>query len=286
MRVLAPILLLAVVARAEDPIEKQVQAFAEVCKSTLEPGAQSRIYPVLEVLASSGDARAVEPLASCIVQTLAQEREVIEAQQQAQRDIAKSYRRGEVLAKELDLLTLKEKAGDRTVGPAIQKRREEQEEQERNLELLRALNEQLSRTVTFLRELREKAATGATTVLAAQRGEQIAAGLAGLGQALDVTKKEQGLFLVRILEATRLAGVEDELVTILAAESVDTSVRRAAVYALASCLGPRGANALLRLWEKDPDGEGVAARHVLALVAHRQLPDLETARAWVATLGE
>jgi len=286
MRLLAAFLLLAVVARAEDPIEKQLEAFAEACKSTLEPGAQSRIYPVLEVLAGSGDARAVEPLASCVVQTLAQEAEVIEAQQKAQLDIAKSNRRGQVLAKELDLLTLKEKAGDRTVGPAIQKHREELEEQERSLELLRALNVQLSRTATFLRELREKAAAGATTVLAAQRGEQVAAGLAGLRRALDVTKSEQGLFLVRILEATRVAGVEDELVAILGDERAAAPVRRAAVYALASCLGPRGASALLRLWEEDPDGEGIAARHVLALVAHRQLPDLESARAWVATLGE
>ena len=58
----------------------------------------------------------------------------------------------------------------------------------------------------------------------------------------------------------------------------------AAASALARLKTKRGTEALLKLWERDPEGVGPHVRHALSMAAGERLDDLDAARAWAATL--
>ena len=66
--------------------------------------------------------------------------------------------------------------------------------------------------------------------------------------------------------------------------NIDGAVVRAAQYAVVPLITRRGAEVLLEIWERDPDGRGRHARHALSLAARRKLADLAAGRAWAETL--
>jgi hypothetical protein len=87
---------------------------------------------------------------------------------------------------------------------------------------------------------------------------------------------------VRILGESGVESAEEQLLEILSAPKADEAVRLQAQYALGSHLTRRGAEVLLRLWERDPKSD--YPRHVLSVAARRRLETIEDARAWVASL--
>jgi hypothetical protein len=287
MRRLLVLLLLpvpAVVAEADDAFPLRLQAFEEARAFTLEPGGQARVYPAVEALVATGDARAVAPIAAYLLETITSERRLLEDIRRVQKEIGESAARGEALTRELKQLDLKEKAGDRTVGPAIEERKSEQMILQRQTERHIKEIEQMGRTIGFLRELRGRLVGDCVALLKGRKDAEAVAAVAGVRRALDVADKEQALLLVRIFGDSDLAEAEDQLLEILAAPKADRAVRLRAQYALARHLSRRGGEALLRLWERDPTRAGVHAQHVLSLAAKKRLDTIEDARAWVATL--
>ena len=126
--------------------------------------------------------------------------------------------------------------------------------------------------------------TGCAHVLRGLEGARITTGLNGARQVLDIANREQALFLVRVLRESRLTQAEPHLLEVFAHPKVDDAVLRAAQYAIAPLMSRRGAEALLQVWERDPDRRGKHARHALSLAARRNLAGLEAARAWVKSL--
>lgn len=278
------LLLLPAVALAADAFDARLQAFEEARKATLEPGGQARVYPAVEALVATKDVRAVAPLASYLLQTITSERSLLEDVRKTQKDVADALARAEDLARELKQLELKEKAGDHTVGPQIEQRSSERMKCQREAERRMKDIEQTDRTVGFLRELRGRLADDCIALLQGRTGEEAAAGIRGVCRALDRADHDQGLLLVRILAAGGIAQAEEQLVEILADRKADDAVRLKAEYALAGQLTRRGAEAILRLWERDPARAGDNARHILSTAAKKRLATIEEARAWIATL--
>lgn len=278
------LLCLPVVALAEDAFQECLQAFEAARPFTLEAGGQARVYPAVEALAATGDIRAVAPLAAYLLETITGERHLLEDARKTQKEAAESSARAETLTKELKQLELKEKAGDRTVGPAIELRVTERSRCQHQREQLMKVLEQKDRTIGFLRELRGRLADSCISLLKGRKGADAAAGIEGVRRALDPADRDQGLFLVHILGASDVAEAEGQLLEILSAPKAADAVRLRAQYALAKHLTRRGAETLLRLWERDPERAGEHARHVLSLAAKRKLETLADARAWVASL--
>ncbi|MCK6459498.1 MAG: hypothetical protein L6Q95_06345 [Planctomycetes bacterium] len=283
MRRILPLLAAASVALADDAFPLRLQAFEEARAFTLEPGGQAKVYPAVEALVATGDVRAVAPVAAYVLETITSERRLLEDVRRIQKEIGETVDRLEAVSRELSQLDLKEKAGDRTVGPAIEQRKSEQSLRERQNERRMKEIEQIDRTIGFLRELRRRLVDDCVTLLKGRKGEDAAAAIAGMRRALDVADKEQALVLVTVFGASDLAEAEAQLLEILAAPKADRSVRLRAQYALARHLSRSGAEALVRLWERDPKA-GVHAQHVLSLAAKRRLLTIEEARAWIATL--
>ncbi|HEX5137322.1 MAG TPA: hypothetical protein VFY93_10135 [Planctomycetota bacterium] len=282
-----PLLLLlapATVAVADDMFPLRLQAFEEARAFTLEAGGQARVYPALEALVATGDVRAVAPIASYLLETITSERRLFEDLRNIQKQLAEAASRAEAIDKELTQLDLKEKAGDRTVGPSIEERKSERAMLARQADHRAKEMEQIDRTVGFLRELRGRLVGNAVTLLKGRTGDEAKTAIAAVRRALDVADKDQALVLVRIFGESDLAEAEDQLLEILAAPKADSSVRLRAQYALAHHLSRRGAEALLRIWERDPKRSGVHAQHVLSLAAKKRLATIEEARAWVGTL--
>jgi hypothetical protein len=269
---------------AEDAFQERLKALDEAKSFTLEAGGQARVYPAVEALAATGDVRAVAPLAQYLLDTITNERRLVEESKNTHRDMADLTTRSEALTNDLKRLELKEKAGDHAVGPAIERCMSERLQcQRRRDDLMKGL-EQVDRTIRFLRELRERLARDCAGLLKGRAAAEAATGIEGVRRALDPADREQGLFLVRILAASDLDRAEEQLLEILSAPKADASVRTQAQYALAKHLSRRGAETLLRLWERDPERSGEQVRHVLSLAAKKRLETVDDARAWIATL--
>jgi len=136
-----------------------------------------------------------------------------------------------------------------------------------------------------VREMREKLAAGLIVVLQAQEQEdgkrKCRDAVTG---ALDAADPQQSLFLIRILRESALPGATEFLIAMLGDPRTTAPARRRAISALAKIGDPVGIDALLKVWERDPDGEGARVCMLLGLAAKRQLKSLEDARAWAATL--
>ncbi len=275
---------LVCVAAAEDAFQERLKALDDAKPSTLKAGGQARVYPAVEALAATRDVRAVAPLALYLLETITSERRVLEGARSTQKEAAELSARAETLSNDLKRLELKEKAGDHAVGPAIERCMSERLQcQRRRDELMKGL-EQVDRTIRFLRELRDRLARDCIALLKDREGAEAAAGIEGVRRALDPADREQGLFLVRILAASDLARAEEQLLEILSAPKADAAVRTQAQLALGKHLSRRGAETLVRLWERDPERSGEQVRHVLSLAAKKRLETLADARAWIATL--
>lgn len=284
MRRLLLVLCLTAAASAEDTFAERLQAFDEARQFTLKPGGQARVYPAAEALAATRDVRAVAPLAAYLLETITSERGLMEQVRKTQREAADSAARAEALTNDLKRLDLKEKAGDRTVGPAIERCASERLQCQRKCDQLFKGLEQIDRTISFLRELRGRLADSCIALLKGRTDAEAAAGIEGVRRALDPADREQGLFLVRILAASDLDRAEEQLLEVLSAPKADDAVRMRAQLALGKHLTRRGAESLLRLWERDPERSGEHARHVLSLAAKKKLDTIADAREWVATL--
>ncbi len=272
------------VAAAEDAFQERLKALDEARPFTLEAGGQARVYPAVEALAATRDVRAVAPLAQYLLETITSERRLLEEARSTQREAADLSTRAEALSNDLKRLELKEKAGDHAVGPAIERCMSERLQcQRRRHELMKGL-EQVDRTIRFLRELRDRLARDCAALLRDRAGQEATTGIEGVRRALDPADREQGLFLVRILAASDLDRAEEQLLEILSAPKADASVRMQAQYALAKHLSRRGAETLVRLWERDPQRSGERVRHVLSIAAKKRLETVADARAWIATL--
>jgi hypothetical protein len=278
------ILLLSAAAVADDGFPQQLQVFEEARKFTLEPGGQAHVYPALEGLVATKDVRAVGPLAAYLLETITSERLLLEQAHKLYGKMEDSAHRLEVLARELKQLDLKEKAGDRTIGPLVEQKKAEQAACASEGRLLQKDVEQIDRTVGFLQELRQRLAEGCVTLLQGRTGDEAAEGIRGVCRALDRADHDQALLLVRILGAKGVGGSEDQLVEILSDHKVGDAVRMKAAYALVPRLTRGGAGAILKLWERDPRRLGASASHVLSLAAKKRLATIEDARAWIATL--
>jgi hypothetical protein len=275
-------LLLAFAALADDSFPEHLRSFEEARKVTLEPGGQARVNPAVEALVATADIRAVAPLASYLVETITDERRVSEDSRKVQTELAEAWSRGEALAADLKRLELKEKAGDRTVGPQIERCAAERAQCLAICDQRTKACEQYARTIAFLRDLRGRVAAGCTQLLKGRKGDEAAIGIESVRRPLDAADREQGLILVRILASSGVEGVEQQLIEILSAPKADPAVRLNAQYGLANHLTRRGAETLLRMWEKDPKSEH--ARHILSVAAKRRLETVEDARSWIATL--
>jgi hypothetical protein len=284
MRTLTTLLLLAAAALADDAFPSRLQAFEQARRFTLEPGGQARVLPAVDALIDTDDVRAVAPVAEYLLETIQNERRLFEELATTQRAAADLKDRSDVLAQELKQLELKEKAGDRMVGPAIEARTSERSRCQREFEELRGKVTQVGRAIDFQRELRDRLADGCAALLKALAAEQVPSGIASLRRALDPADREQALFLVRILAGSGQAQAEEQLIEILTQPNAADAVRTRAQFALGRCLSRRGADVLLRLWERDPEHYAATAGHVLSLKARRRLASLEEARAFVASL--
>jgi len=284
MRPIAVLLLVAVVVSAEDPFTESLNRFEKAGAATVKPGAQAKVYPAIEDLVATGDVRAVKPLLGLLVTTFAIETGLFKTNKELRRRGADAFDRAQTLDGELEFLRLKEKAGDKSVGPAIQKRVDEHTKQLGVFDQVRGETARISRTIDFVRDVRVKLAVGCAHVLRGLEGARITTGLNGARQVLDIANREQALFLVRVLRESRLTQAEPHLLEVFAHPKVDDAVLRAAQYAIAPLMSRRGAEALLQVWERDPDRRGKHARHALSLAARRNLAGLEAARAWVKSL--
>jgi len=267
-----------------DPFVTRLQVFDTATRDLTRPGARGSVNPAIDGLVESKDVRAVAPLAALVPRSEAVEKEVLSMLRKQQRIGLEAHERIEVLERELELLRLKERAGDTTVGPEIQRRLDEKKEKERFFEERRSRSEHLARVLVFLREVRDRAADGCATILRECDADQVGAGFTRLREVFDVAATSQGLFLVRILRQSARPEAEAHVLDVLAHPKADPAVIRAATFALSGGLTRRGAETLLGLWERNPSSMGERVSHVLGLVARERLETIEEARAWVASL--
>jgi hypothetical protein len=284
MRPIAVLLLVAAGAAAQDRFTETLKRFQKAAAQLAGPGARAKVYPAVEELVATGDVRAVKPLLILLVSTYQTEAGLFKANKALRRRGADAVERAMTLEKELKYLRLKEKAGDASAGPEIQKRVEEFDEKTRLFDHVREESMRVGRTIDFVRDVREKLAEGCAQVLKGLEGEQRNVGLNGARQALDIADREQALFLVRVLRQCGLKEAESHLLEVFAHPKIDDAVMRAVQYAVVPLMTRRGAEALLETWERDPEGRGRHARHALSLAARRNLADLAAARTWAKTL--
>ena len=284
MRTLAWLLLITAAAVAQDNFPRALATFEKARKRTLEPGAHAVMNPAVEQLAATDDYRAVFPLASCLVQTFADVAHMFDAAKASQRRGARAYERRAVLEKEIEHLQLKLDAGDRSAGPAIEKRVFERRKVNT---IFSSTKEELAgfiRQIEKIRELRELLAESIIGLLRKLDGKELEAALVGLREVFDVADKDQGLFLVRILRDCGRPEAEEHLIALLAHPKATMGVRATACLAVARYRTKRGCLVLLQLGERD-EALRPTVLHALGLAAHKLLPDLAAARAWVDTLS-
>lgn len=275
---------LACIVLAEDSFPQRLRAFERARGKTLEPGAHAKVNPAVEDLIATGDVRAVTPLLKYLVETFVFETYLFEQSKQIQKKGAAAFDRMRDIDRELTFLRLKEKAGDETVGPEIERRLDGRRKQKQIFERMQQETTRATRAINFVRRLRDKVVEGSASILRGLSGPQADAGLVAARRALDVAKREQALYLVIVLRDSQLPQAEGHLLDVIAHPKADAAVLRAAQFALSRNMTRKGAEVLVRLWEQDPKGSGESARHVLSLVARKKLESVQEARAWAATL--
>lgn len=284
MRPIALLFLIGAVASAQDQFAAVLDRFEKATAQAPELGERGKVEAAVEELIATGDVRAVRPLLRQLVATFERERILFAAMKEVQKAAEDAAERATEVDRELEFLRLKERAGDTSVGPEIEKRADEQAKLEKRHFEKREASARIDRTITFVRELREKLVTGCAQVLKGLEGKTVDVGLGDAREVLGLASRDQALILVRVLRMSGAKQAEAHLLDILASKEVDPAVQRAALYAVVPLMTRRGAEALLRTWERDPEGRGKHARNALSLAAKRNLPDLEAARAWVKTL--
>jgi len=284
MRAVLLVLPLACLALAEDTFPVRLRTFEEAREKTLEPGSADSIMRAVEDLIATGDERAVSPLLKYLAETFVLENKIIDRRKASETQRIASTNSKRNLMRDLDFLRAKERAGDDAVGPEIVKRVATMRKLERSLEEAQEQKFFAREALDLVRGVRKKLAAGVTTMLKGLAAEKAGIAVSEASRALDATRREQAIYLVAILRDSARPEAEGPLLEIIANPKVDAAIVRGAQYALVRIMTRKGAEALLRLWEKDPDGRGKNVAHVLSLVARRKLEGPEDARKWVATL--
>ena len=287
MRLACSLLLLAASVLAEDRYAAALQVFESARAEFAATGAQARLVPALQRLTALKDMRAMGPLAKALLETMTLENALREEARSVQARGAEAMDRTIALRQELEMLRKRERAGATDVAQQIHEREQELRSQTAIFERARTETERLDRRKRFALDLRSALAASAGTLLAeADDAESVEAGMRKLRQLLDVAQHEECLYLIGILRASDAKASAAHLIDILNHPKADEASVRAAASALARLRTRTGVDALLKLWERDPDGMGVNVRHVLSLAAERNLADLDAARGWAATLTD
>jgi hypothetical protein len=279
-----PVLVLASVALGQDRFPAVLKALNLAREKPFSPGARARVAPALEEIVGLKDARAIQPLAAFVVQTLIAEdrlfREMIETQKRG----AKARRRSDEIETQLKHLDVRLRAGATDVAPQIDALKRERDAMDNAFRVVSHAVDAQQRAVNYARDLRDDLVTGCVTILRVIKSEQVPAALIALSRSFDIAKEHETLLLVRMLRGCKRAEAAKHLIEIVTHPTVATGPRRQAASALATLPGREGIEVLIKLWERDPKGAGAYVRHALSLAAKRQLKDVSAAREWAKTL--
>ncbi|MEE8104946.1 MAG: hypothetical protein V3T86_05375 [Planctomycetota bacterium] len=291
MRVLGLLAALCAPLFAQDApsrFQTAMQVFRAERETAFQSGAAARVHAALDMLLETKDARAAEPLASFLAEAIRQEPRVRKRIMKVEQEGFSSHKRHTELEEELKLLRMQEEAGA-AVGPEIVKL---EEEQRKHLDEFQRVQGEVRDQISLgehAREVRERVATGLIEILSIQKTHKTAAASIGaLRRNLDVTSRVESLVLVRVLRESRLREAIPALVEIFEQPRTSPPAVRAALAATASLVAiygdADGAEALVRVWERDPEGTGVALGPRLSVAARRRIPDPAAARKWIEEL--
>ncbi len=279
-----PVLVLASVALGQDRFPAVLKALNKAREKPFTPGARARVAPALEEMVGLKDARAIQPLAAFVVQTLIGEEQLYREMIVTQRRGAKARRRRDEIETQLKHLDVRLRAGATDVAPQIDALQREYRATGRAFEAVTHAVGAQQRSVNYARDLREDLVKGCITVLRSIKSEQVPGALIALSRSFDIAKEYETLLLVRVLRGCKRAEAAKHLIEIVTHPTVAAGARHQAVSALATLPDRDGIEALIKLWERDPGDAGAYVRHALSLAAKHQLKDVSAAREWAKTL--
>jgi hypothetical protein len=285
MRPLCLLLLCVAPLAAQDDSDPALEAFRTARAAFENDGIREGVRTALDALEKLDDPRALEAVVAALAHSVGMERRLLEAGQEEQRKGADAQDRLVGLRGEISLLRQRKEAGAKDVDEQIRKRLVETERLERAHGEAQAEWDRLHRQAQDVSSVRDVYA-GACGRMLARAGDTDAgrAGIAMLRKQLDTSRPDHLLVLVRVIRVSGLKAGAPCLIEVIEDRKMDQGVARSAISAL-SGLGTRdGALALIKVWERDPDGLGVAARHALSVAARRRLADLSAAKAWAESL--
>ncbi|MGQ0614036.1 MAG: hypothetical protein ACT4PV_09895 [Planctomycetaceae bacterium] len=280
------VLSLALPAAAEekpaaDRFELARHAFESVQETAFEPGAHGRVYPALEALLETRDVRALAPVAAMLSGVLRIDAQFQTLHRTVQKRGAAVRDRADGVEKELNLLREREKAGATDVGPRIQALQEEGAQLAIAFRQVEQEVADLGRRGEYLVELRERLARGCVELLAGTKEAEAGPAILVLRQALDLSAREESLYLVRILRESRAAAAAPHLREIFEHPQVFPAAAAAAVAAAAPIADRPTLEALLAVWKRDPEGLGRHVQLALSLLAKRWLESPAQGDAWL-----
>jgi len=262
-----------------DAVERALHAFQAVQETVLEPGAHGRIYPALEALLETRDERAMAPIASMLAGILRIDTEFQSIHRTVQKRGAAARDRADGVEKELNLLREREKAGATDVGPRIQALLEEGKQLAAAFSQVEREVADLGRRAEFLVELREKLARGCVDLLSGLGEGRAEPALLVVRKALDISAREEALYVVRILRESRVVAAAPHLLEILEHPNAFPAAAAAAVAACAPIADPAVLGGLLAVWQRDPEGLGRHVQLAFSLLAKRWLDSPAVAAA-------
>ncbi|MCZ6785697.1 MAG: hypothetical protein O7E54_00895 [Planctomycetota bacterium] len=290
MRVLCVFLLVAPVLKAEDAeaeFKTALQVFQAERPTAFAPGASSRVFPAVEALAETKDARATKPLAGLLAATLAQDKLAHKQILKIQKYGATAHERVREIDEELQLLRQRQRAGAREVGPEIVRLDEERAKQMEIFEEAQLLVADQVRLSEYTEELRQELAKVCATLLAAQEGKIATAVIGDIRGYLDVSDRVEALLLVRILRESNRPESSKTLIDIFEHSRAHEAAVRAAIAAAGRLVAEHqdfaGARALVARWARDPEKAGPSIQAALSLAARKHLKTPAGARAWIAS---
>jgi len=285
MRVPLILLALGAVSLAQDPFDAAFKEFESIRDDFAASDARPKVIPAVDALVATGDARAAGPLAAFLVATLDKEAKTRETIRDVEAKGADAYGRMQVLEKQIDALERRIKAGQTKLTPERDRLLEERDAKVRAYHAVRGEVSRMSEGLPWLQELREAIAKGCEGVLQGLSGEALESAFAAVREQLALDDQRQALYLVRMLRNARKPESDRHLIAILDSPKATRATLRATISALSVALTPAGAEALMQLWERDPEGSGAQVRHALSMAARRDLASIDEAKKWIGTLA-
>ena len=191
-----PVLVLASVALGQDRFPAVLKALNLAREKPFSPGARARVAPAVEEIVGLKDARAIQPLAAFVVQTLVAEdrlfREMIETQKRG----AKARRRSDEIETQLKHLDVRLRAGATDVAPQIDALKRERVVMDNAFQGVTHEIDAQQRAVNYARDLRDDLVTGCVTILRAIKSEQVPTALIALSRGFDIAKEHETLLLI------------------------------------------------------------------------------------------